>query len=329
MNYKTLLETVGNTPLIKIPFPSPATILGKLEYLNPGGSIKDRSALFMIQEAERRGLISPGGTLIEASSGNQGIATAMIGAARGYKVVITTNGKFSADKIKAIKAYGAEIVMCPRTQFVEDPESYHSQALALEQATPNSFMLNQYYNLDNSDAHYSLIGPELWQQTGGEITHFFAAAGTCGTITGIGRYLKEQNNKVQIIAADSVHSYRATNGSPQPYKLEGIGVDFQAPLLDAYESMIDEFVCVDDDEGFAMVRTLARQYGLLCGPSSGAVVAALFKYVHRLKEGDVAVVILADSGRAYLNHCSIYTQEDICSEEISIEKQESVKSLVV
>lgn len=299
--YHALLDTIGNTPLIKINIPCAATILAKLEYLNPGGSIKDRSALFMIQQAEKNGLLQPGGTLIEASSGNQGIATAMIGAAKGYNVIITTNSKFSAEKIKTIEAYGARIVMCPPTEFVEDPQSYHSQALAIQKATPNSFMLNQYCNLDNSEAHYQTLGRELWQQTEGSITHFFAAAGTCGTITGIGRYLKEQNPSIKIIALDSVNSYRTTGGHPKPYKLEGIGIDFDNPILNAYRPVIDEFVTLTDDEGIAMLKTLAKSYGILCGPSSGAVVAGLMKYMPKLTTGDVAVVILADSGRAYLS----------------------------
>jgi cystathionine beta-synthase len=310
MYYKSLLDTIGNTPLIKVPFATPATILAKLEYLNPGGSIKDRSALFMIEEAERKGLIQPGGTLIEASSGNQGIATAMIGAAKGYRVIITTNEKFSADKIKAIRAYGAQIVMCPVTQFVEDPASYHSQAVTIQKATPNSFMLNQYYNLDNAEAHYRSLGPELWHQTRGTITHFFAAAGTCGTITGIGRYLKEQNPAIKVIALDSINSYRATQGMPKPYKLEGIGIDFDAPILAAYQSVIDEFICVEDKPGFDALKMLARNFGLLCGPSSGAVVHGLLTYLPKLTEHDVVVIMLADSGRAYLNHTVAYAQED-------------------
>ena len=309
MIYKTLLETIGNTPLISLANNLSCTLLGKLEYLNPAGSIKDRAALFMIQQAEQKGLIQPGGTLIEASSGNQGIATAMIGAARGYKVIITTNDKFSQDKIKAIQAYGAEVILCPWTEFVEDPKSYHSQALALHASLSNSFMLNQYYNLDNAQAHYSSLGPELWRQTEGTITHIIASAGTCGTITGIGRYLKEQNPAIKVIAVDAQNSYRTTQGCPKPYKLEGIGVDFQAPILDAYDSFIDTFVPISDHEGFAMLKTLVRSHGLLCGPSSGAAMAGFIKLQDSFKSTDVVVVILADSGRAYLNK-NYYLEEE-------------------
>lgn len=301
LNTKTILEVIGNTPLVKIDFGTPPTILAKLEYLNPGGSIKDRAALFMVEEAERTGLLKPGGTIIEASSGNQGIAAAMIGAAKGYKVIITTNKKFSPEKINTITAYGAEIIMCPCTEFVEDPQSYHSQAVALHKNTPNSFMLNQYYNLSNSQGHYHSLGPEIWQQTQGAITHFFAASGTCGTITGVGRYLKEQNQDVKVVAVDAVNSYRSTQGHPKPYTLEGIGVDFDAPILNAYQSAIDEFFCVSDDQGLEMLKNMARNHAILCGPSSGAVAYAAYEYSKKLSPHDVVVIIIGDSGRAYLS----------------------------
>jgi len=301
MKTKTLLEAIGNTPLVTINFGTPPTILAKLEYLNPGGSIKDRSALFMIGEAEKAGVLKPGGTLLEASSGNQGIATAMIGAAKGYKVIITTNNKFSSEKINTIRAYGAEIIMCPATEFVDDPESYHSTAVALQKKIPNSFLLNQYYNMANAHAHYSSLGPEIWNQTEGKITHFFAAAGTCGTITGVARSLKEKNAQIKTIACDAATSFRATNGHPKKYQLEGIGVDFDAPLLNAYEKYIDEFVGVTDDNGLAMLKTMAQDYAILCGPSSGAVAHAVYEYSKKLSPHDIIVMIMGDSGRAYLS----------------------------
>lgn len=301
MKTKTVLEAIGNTPLVKVNFDTPPTILAKLEYLNPGGSIKDRSALFMIEEAEKKGILKPGGTLLEASSGNQGIATALIGAAKGYKVIITTNNKFSSEKINTIRAYGAEIVMCPATEFVDDPESYHSTAVALQKKIPNSFLLNQYYNMSNAQAHYSSLGPEVWQQTNGAITHFIAAAGTCGTITGVARYLKEKKPSIKTIACDAATSFRATQGKPTKYQLEGIGVDFDAPLLNAYEKYIDEFVGVTDADGLAMLKTMARNHALLCGPSSGAVAHAAYEYSKTLSENDIIVMIMGDSGRAYLS----------------------------
>lgn len=299
--FKSLIEAIGNTPLVKISFDSPATILAKLEYLNPGGSIKDRSAKYMIEQAEKKGILKPGGTIIEASSGNQGIACAMIGAAKGYKVIITTNHKFSPEKINTIRSYGAEIVMCPATEHVSDPESYHSKAVELSRTIPNSFMLNQYYNLDNSNAHYHLLGTEIWQQTHGKLTHFFAASGSCGTITGAGRYLKEKNNDLKVIAVDASNSFRSTNGNSKPYKMEGIGVDFPSPLLKEHSSCIDEFYCVSDDQGLEMLKTMAGNHGILVGPSSGAVAYAVQEYAKNLSADDIVVMIMGDSGRAYLS----------------------------
>lgn len=298
MMYNSLLHAIGNTPLVKIDFKTPCSTYAKLEYLNPGGSVKDRSSLYMIEEAEKLGLLQPGGTLIDASSGNQGIATAMIGAVKGYKVIITFPDKNSKEKLEALKAYGAEVVICPATNYLEDPNSYHSQALRIHQATPNSFMPNQYFNLSNAMAHYRSLGPEIWKQTEGKITHFIAAAGTGGTISGAGKYLKEQNPNIKVIAVDSNNSYRSTQGNPKPYKLEGIGVDFDSPVLDY--SVIDEFFLSPDDESIAMLKHLARKEGVLVGPSSGAVAYAAQQYCQQLQSTDLAVFILGDSGRAYL-----------------------------
>lgn len=300
---KTLLQAIGNTPLVSIDFGTPPTILAKLEYLNPGGSIKDRAALFMIEEAERKGLLKPGGTLIEASSGNQGISTAMIGAAKGYKVIITVSDKISAEKINTIKAYGAEVRIFPAKEILSDPESYHSQALALQKEIPNSFMLNQYYDpySTNSEAHYRLLGPEIWAQTQGTLTHCFAAAGSCGTITGLARFFKEQKKPVSVFGVDALNSYRSTQGNPKPYKLEGIGVDYEAPNLQKYNNKIDEFFCVSDEQGSEMLKIMARNHALLCGPSSGAVAYAVYEYSKKLSPTDIVVMIIGDSGRAYLS----------------------------
>jgi cystathionine beta-synthase len=296
--YKNVLDAIGNTPLVQINFDSPAQIFGKLEYLNPGGSVKDRSALFMVEEAERNGLLKPGGTLIDASSGNQGIAIAMIGAIKKYKVIITVSERISKEKLETIKAYGAQVIMCPATDRVEDPESYHTKAQEILKKTPNSFMPNQYYNLSNALAHYSLLGPEIWKQTNGKITHFIAAAGTGGTVSGAGRYLKEQNPDIQVIAVDTATSFRSTCGNPKPYKLEGIGVDFDTPVLN--KSIINQFFTVTDDQAITMLKKMASQYGLLIGPSSGAVAYAGQEIGKNLKSTDLAVMIFGDSGRAYL-----------------------------
>lgn len=324
MKFNNVLAAVGNTPLIQVNFDSPATIYAKLEYLNPGGSVKDRSALFMIEEAERTGLLKPGGTIIDASSGNQGIASAMIGAIKGYKVIITMFEKGSQEKLNTILAYGAQVILCPLTEFIEDPRSYHSQAKALHESTPNSFMPNQYFNTMNAEAHYRSLGTEIWKQTEGKITHYFACAGTGGTVSGAGKYLKEQNPNIKVFAIDAATSYRSTNGNPKPYKIEGMGVDFVSPVLN--HSVIDDFLTVTDEAGLGMLKTLAHKHALLAGPSSGAVAAVVQEYAKtHLKEGDLAVMIFGDSGRAYLSK-GYYTstQDSIQPAQKMVAKEESV-----
>ncbi len=295
----SLLAAIGNTPLVKLPFKSPATILAKLEYLNPGGSMKDRSALYMIEQAEKKGLLKPGGTIIDASSGNHGIALAMIGAAKGYRVIITVSKKCSKEKYQTLLAYGAEVVVCPPTEFIEHPDSYHTQALALLAKTPNSFMPNQYFNIENAHGHYHLLGTEIWKQTKGTITHFFAGTGTGGTVSGAGRYLKEQNPAVKVFGIDAATSFHATNGNPKPYKIEGLGIDFDSDVIDY--TTIDELLNITDDQALGMLKTLARQYGFLVGPTSGAVAAGVYNKLSTFKEGDVVLAIFGDSGRAYLS----------------------------
>lgn len=305
MKFENVIDAIGNTPLVKVNFDSPATIYAKLEYLNPGGSVKDRAALFMIEQAEKSGLLKPGGTIIDASSGNQGIASAMIGALKGYKVIITVSEKSSQEKIQTILAYGAQVVMCPPTDYIDDPRSYHSKAKEIHKNTPNSFMPNQYFNVENARAHYTLLGPEIWRQTEGKITHFISCAGTGGTISGAGKYLKEQNSKIKVLAVDSVTSYRSTNGNPKPYKIEGMGVDFESPVLN--NSVIDEFLTVSDENGLGILRVLAQKYGLLAGPSSGAVAYCAQEYAKTLSKDALVVMIFGDSGRAYLTK-GFYTQ---------------------
>lgn len=297
--YESLLDAIGNTPLVKVHFDIPGTLYAKLEYLNPGGSVKDRSAKHMVEVAEKAGLLKPGGTLIDASSGNQGIATAIIGAIKGYKVKIAVFEKISKEKMQTIQAYGAETIICPMTSSLDDPRSYHSQAHALHANTPNSFMPNQYYNIENARAHYLSLGKELWEQTDGKITHFFACAGTGGTVSGAGKYLKEKNPNIKVIAVDSINSWNATKGHPKPYKVEGMGIDFDTPVLD--RSVPDEIVFVSDEEAFGMLKVLARKHGVLAGPSSGAAAFAAERYCKNLPADSYAVVILGDSGRAYLS----------------------------
>lgn len=303
-----LIDSIGNTPLVHIPFQIPAQLYGKLEYLNPGGSVKDRSAKFMIEHAEKNGQLKPGGTLIDASSGNQGIAVAMIGAMKGYKVIITVSEKVSKEKLQTLQSYGAQVVMCPSTSLIDDPTSYHSVAVHIQKQTPNSFMPNQYFNPVNALAHYTLLAPEIWDQTNHAITHFFAAAGTGGTITGVARYLKEKNPNVTIIAVDSNNSFRATGGHPKPYKIEGMGIDFVSPVIDY--SVIDKVLTVSDDDALAMLNTLSHK-GFLVGPSSGAVAHVAHEYATQyMKPTDVGVMIFGDSGRAYLSK-SFYAQEAV------------------
>jgi len=296
--YANVTKAIGNTPLVKVNLKTPAQTYAKLEYLNPSGSIKDRSALYMIEHAEKTGLLKKGGTIIDASSGNHGIAVAMVGALKGYKVTITVSEKVSQEKLQAIKAYGADVIMCPATKFIEDPQNYHSVAVQFTKETPNSFMPNQYFNVVNAEGHYKSLGPEIWEQTNGKVTHFFAGAGTGGTVSGAGKYLKEQNPNIKVIAIDSTNSFHATNGDPKPYKVEGIGIDFVSPVLD--KDLIDEIMPVSDKHALEMVKHMSNNLGILAGPSSGAVAHATQQYCKNLTDNSLAVAIFGDSGRAYL-----------------------------
>ena len=295
---KKFLECIGNTPLTELDFGVKPTILAKLEYLNPGGSIKDRAALFAVEEAERQGILKPGGTIVEATSGNQGITLAMIGAIKGYQVIITVPDRISREKLTTLRAYGAKVYVCPCTDSLHDSEGYHVKAEMLCQKIPNAFMPNQYYNMANLRAHYSTTGPEIWEQTKGKLTHCFIAMGTCGTISGVGRYLKEKNPAIKIIGIDAATSKRSAPNCPKAYESEGIGVDVITDLLDL--SVIDEIVPLEDPIIFNTTKALAKR-GLLVGLSSGAVMHVALQFAERLTEDDVVVVILADSGRAYLS----------------------------
>ncbi|EKE00801.1 MAG: hypothetical protein ACD_21C00271G0001 [uncultured bacterium] len=295
---KSFLEAIGNTPLVKLDFDIKPTLLAKLEHLNPGGSIKDRSAFFMIKEAERTGKLQPGGTIVEASSGNQGIALAMIGAIKGYKVIITAPDRTSAEKIATLQAYGAKVFVCPDTDNLNDPNGYHAKAETLHKQIPGSYMPNQYYNVENPKAHYTTTGPEIWEQSQGKLTHCFISMGSCGTISGVGKYLKEKNKNVKIIGIDAMTSKLSMPEAPKAYKTEGMGVDVITDTLD--RSVIDEIVPVSDEATFAMTRSMAKK-GYLVGLSSGAVMHVALEYAEKLTESDIMVVIFADSGRAYLS----------------------------
>lgn len=310
--YKNLLQLIGNTPIVKLDIDRPPTILAKLEYLNPGGSIKDRSALFMIEEAEKSGLLRSGGTIVEASSGNQGIALAMIGRIKGYKVIITVPDRVSQEKIATLKAYGADVRICRNTDAHDDPENYHTLAKRLSKTISGAYMPDQYFSVSNVKAHYTTTGPEIWEQTGGTITHLFLAAGSCGTISGAGRYLKEQNPSIKIIGIDAATSLYSSN-KPKAYAAEGLGIDVISDTFD--KTAFDQIIPITDEDAFAMTRKMPQEYGVMGGISSGAVMHVALEYSKNMQSTDVAVLIFADSGRAYLSKVFMQHENDLISEK--------------
>jgi cystathionine beta-synthase len=294
----SLLDYIGKTPLIELNFGTKSQLLAKLEFLNPGGSIKDRSALYMIEEAEQTGKLKPGGTIVEATSGNQGIALAMIGRIKGYRVIITLPDRTAKEKISMIRAYGAEVHICPNTDSHLNPKGYHAKAEELLEKISGGFMPNQYFNPLNAEAHYHSTGPEIWEETDGNITHFIAGAGTCGTISGVGRYLKYKNSTIKIIGVDAENSFYSSK-NPKKYNVEGIGIDVESDVFD--KSVVDEIIPISDKNAFTMTKKLAQEGGLLVGVSSGAVMHVALEYEKKLSKDNVIVVILADSGRSYLS----------------------------
>ncbi len=303
---KDTLSLIGNTPLVKLDIDAKPTIYAKFEFLNPGGSIKDRSALYMVEDAERRGLLKPGGTIVEATSGNQGIALAMIGKIKGYRVIITVPERTSEEKVAILKAYGAEVYVCQNTVSHHDPAGYVARAQAITAQTPGAFMPDQYVNPINADAYYASLGPEIWQQTNGTVTHFIAGAGTCGTISGVGRYLKEQNSDVTIIGVDAATSFYSSK-EPKAYNVEGLGIDIISDVFN--QKVVDHILTITDEDAFSATRRLAYKYGIMGGISSGAVMHVATEYAKNLTEKDVMVIIFADSGRAYLS--KVFNQKNI------------------
>ena len=309
MNYhQNILELIGNTPLVKLTRVTAgikATILAKLEFMNPGGSVKDRIAVYMVEKAIKNGLLKPGGTIIESTSGNTGIGLAMYAAVKGFKAIFTIPDKMSQEKINLLKAFGAEVIVCPTNVPPDSPESYYEVAKRLAKETPNSYFVNQYHNEDNVEAHYMTTGPEIWTQTSGRIDYLVAGAGTGGTISGVGKFLKEKNPNVKVIAVDPIGSvyhdwfkYKKLI-EPKIYMVEGIGEDMLCETM--HFEVIDDIIQVSDAEAFYMARKLAREEGILAGGSSGAAVHAAIKVAQNLPEDKVVVVILPDTGRNYIS----------------------------
>ncbi|MEO8769493.1 MAG: pyridoxal-phosphate dependent enzyme [Ferruginibacter sp.] len=312
----SILETIGNTPLIKlnkITKDLPCTVLAKVEYFNPGNSIKDRMALKMLEVAEKEGKIKPGGTIIEGTSGNTGMGLALAACVKGYKCIFTTTDKQSKEKADILKAVGAEVIVCPTNVEPEDPRSYYSVSKRLATEVPNSWYVNQYDNLANRLAHYEQTGPEIWEQSEGKITHLIVATGTGGTIIGTGKYLKEKNPNIKVWAVDSYGSllkkYFETGELDQkevyPYISEGFGEDF---VPQNYEMQyIDAFTKVTDKDGAVMARRIAKEEGMFCGYSAGSCLQGVFQFKDQLKKDDVVVCIFHDHGSRYVG--KVYNDE--------------------
>ncbi|MFC4020523.1 cystathionine beta-synthase [Micromonospora sp. GCM10011542] len=300
--YDNVVDMIGNTPLVRLRNVTAgiqATVLAKVEYVNPGGSVKDRIALRMVEDAEAAGLLKPGGTIVEPTSGNTGVGLALVAQLKGYKCVFVCPDKVSQDKQDVLRAYGAEVVVCPTAVAPEDPRSYYNVSDRLTREIPGAWKPNQYSNPANPRSHYETTGPELWKQTEGGLTHFVAGVGTGGTISGIGRYLKEASEgRVRVIGADPEGSVYS-GGTGRPYLVEGVGEDFWPETYD--RGIADEIVEVSDKASFEMTRRLAREEGLLVGGSCGMAVVAALEVARKAGPDDVIVVLLPDGGRGYLS----------------------------
>ena len=312
MIYDSIIDTIGNTPLVRLHRVTEGldlTVAAKVEFLNPGQSVKDRIAVKMINDAENKGLIKPGGTIIEGTSGNTGMGLALVAAVRGYKCIFTTTDKQSPEKVNLLRALGAKVEVCPTNVDPDDPRSYYSVARRLSEEIPNSYYPNQYDNLSNLQAHYETTGPEIWEQTEGKITHYVSGIGTGGTITGTAKYLKEQNPDIQVIGVDSVgsvykHYFETGEFSKdeiKPYLTEGIGEDLIPENVDF--DYIDDVVQVNDKNALTMTREVAQKEGLFIGGSCGAAVYGALEYARKARPGKDAlmVVILPDSGTRYVS----------------------------
>jgi cystathionine beta-synthase len=306
--HSTILSAIGHTPLVrlnKLVGPNDATVYAKCEFMNPGGSIKDRMALHIIEKAEREGKLKPGGTIVENTSGNTGMGVALAAAVKGYRCIFTMPDKMSAEKINRLKAFGAQVVVTPTNVPADSPQSYYETAKRIARETPGSFYLNQYHNPDNGEAHYLTTAPELWEQLEGRLDVFITGLGTGGTMTGVGKFLKEKNPAIRNVGVDPVGSvyqgYFQTGKLPEPhvYKVEGIGEDMLCKALDF--SVIDEIRQVDDQQSFHAARRLAREEGLFGGGSSGAAAHIAVEIARELGKGKVVVVVLTDTGNSYIS----------------------------
>ncbi|MFN8863329.1 MAG: pyridoxal-phosphate dependent enzyme [Flavobacteriales bacterium] len=333
--YQNILETIGNTPLVKINRITkdiPALVLAKVETTNPGNSIKDRMALRMIDDAEKDGRLKPGGTIIEGTSGNTGMGLAIASVIKGYKCIFTSTDKQSKEKFDALRAFGAEVIVCPTNVDPEDPRSYYSVSSRLVNEVPNSWKANQYDNPSNARAHYESTGPEIWEQTDGKITHLVVGVGTGGTISGTGRYLKERNPDIQVLGIDtygSVFKKLKETGifdknEIYPYITEGIGEDFVPENVDM--DLIDHFEKVTDKDAALMTRRIAREEGIFVGNSAGSAMAGLLQMKDRFKEGDVVVVIFHDHGTRYLG--KMFNDEWMRDRGFLMEEKKTARDLV-
>lgn len=314
MWYNNITELVGNTPLVKlnkVVGDVKATILAKLEFFNPGGSVKDRMTFYMLREAEKNGELKPGGTIVENTSGNTGVAAAMYGVVNQYKIIFTIPDKMSQRKIDLLKAFGAEVIVCPTDVPHDSPNSYHEVAQRIVKETPNSYIINQYHNQKNVEAQYATLGPEIWEQTEGKIDYLVAGVGTGGTISGVGKFLKEKNPKIKVIGVDPIGSvfYNYFKDKrliePKVYEVEGIGMEMLCECV--HFEVIDDMIQVGDKESFLMTRRLLKEEGIFAGGSSGAAVCGAIEVAKNLTADKIVVTILPDTGYNYVN--KIYDDE--------------------